>query len=256
VSAVLLEVKDLVKTFGGVRAVDGVSFTIKSGSITGLIGPNGAGKSTLFNTVAGSLNTDGGEVRLDGKAIQRQPPHEVFRLGLARTFQVPRPFATMSVLENLMAVPINQVGERLWSAWLRRRRVAAQEAKARRRAEELLAFTRLDALAHDLASTLSGGQQKLLELARIMMAEPKIVLLDEPAAGVNPAMLDILIDRIVELNRMGVTFFIIEHNMDLVMSICHPVLVMAQGRLVAQGTADEIRQNPIVIEAYLGEAFG
>jgi branched-chain amino acid transport system ATP-binding protein len=256
VSVPVLEVRGLVKAFGGIRAVDDVSFTIAGGSITGLIGPNGAVKSTLFNVIAGTLLPNGGEVRLDDQAIQYMAPHDVFRLGLARTFQVPRPFPTMSVFENLMTCPVRQIGERPWSVWFQGRRIAQQEAKARRRAEELLAFTRLDALAHDLAGALSGGQQKLLELARVMMAEPKLVLLDEPAAGVNPAMLEILIDRVLELNRSGITFLIIEHNMDLVMSICHPVLVMAQGRLVAQGSAEEIRQNPVVIEAYLGEPIG
>jgi branched-chain amino acid transport system ATP-binding protein len=253
VATSILEVSGLTKAFGGVRAVDDVSFNIDAGSITGLIGPNGAGKSTLFNTIAGSIQADHGKLRLAGRTIQAAAPHAIFKMGLARTFQIPRPFATMTLLENLMTVPIDQAGEQPISIWFRGARVAAQEAAARKRAEELLLFMKLEALAHQRAGTLSGGQQKLLELARVMMADPKIVLLDEPAAGVNPAMLDVLVDRVLELNRSGITFFIIEHNMDLVMSICNPVLVMAQGRLIAQGTASEIRSHPEVIEAYLGQ---
>jgi branched-chain amino acid transport system ATP-binding protein len=249
----LLEVSGLTKVFGGVRAVDEVSFNIATGGITGLIGPNGAGKSTLFNAIAGSIQADHGQLRLAGRTIQTAEPHTIFRMGLARTFQIPRPFATMTLLENLMTVPIDQAGEQPISIWFRRARVAAQEAAARERAEELLLFMKLESLAHQRAGALSGGQQKLLELARVMMADPKLVLLDEPAAGVNPVMLELLVDRVLELNRSGITFFIIEHNMDLVMSICDPVLVMAQGRLIAQGTPSEIRRNPQVIEAYLGQ---
>jgi branched-chain amino acid transport system ATP-binding protein len=179
----------------------------------------------------------------------------VFRRGLARTFQIPRPFPEMTVLENVMVAPLGQAGERFWANWLAPGRVARQERAVAERARHWLDFVGLAGLAHQPARVLSGGQRKLLELARVLVAEPRLILLDEPGAGVNPTLLDQIVERIAALNRQGVTFLIIEHNMDLVMSLCRPVLVMAQGRLIASGTAAEVRADPRVVEAYLGGAI-
>jgi branched-chain amino acid transport system ATP-binding protein len=249
----MLEIRDLVKAFGSLRAVDGVSLEVGAGTITGLIGPNGAGKTTLFNTIAGELAPDAGEIRLRGERIDGLTPDRVFRKGIARTFQIARPFPEMTVLENLMLVPSEQTGERFWNNWVRRPAVGREERALRRRAREVAAFTNLERVMHDPARTLSGGQRKLLELARLMMAEPAIMLLDEPAAGVNPALMEVLVDKIQELHRQGTTFLIIEHNMDLVMSICAPIAVMAQGRLVTEGDAATVRADPRVLDAYLGD---
>jgi branched-chain amino acid transport system ATP-binding protein len=250
----VIAVADLVKSFDSLRAVDGVSFALETGSITGLIGPNGAGKTTLFNTIAGVLRPNSGTITLDGTRVDGLSPDRLFRRGLARTFQIPRPFAAMTVLENVMLAAPGQAGERFWQNWLRHGFVGRDERALRTRAMEALAFTNLDRLAAAPARTLSGGQHKLLELARILLAEPKVILLDEPAAGVTPALMETLVEKIVALNRRGITFLIIEHNMDLVMSICRPILVMAQGRLIMQGDADAVRADPRVIDAYLGGA--
>lgn len=248
----MLILDDVVKAFGGNRAVDGVSFTLESGRITGLIGPNGAGKTTLFNLIAGALRPDGGRIILNGQPIGGLRPDQVFHAGLARTFQIPKPFAAMSVLENVMLAPKAQAGEAFWRNWLQPARVAREEAQVRERAMHWLDFVGMTHLAHEPARVLSGGQRKLLELARAMVSEPRLVLLDEPGAGVNPALLDTIVDRIATLHRQGVNFLIIEHNMDLVASLCDPVLVMAQGKLLAQGTAAQVLQDPRVVEAYLG----
>jgi len=250
----MLSVRNLHKRFGELRVVDDVSFDIAEGAITGLIGPNGAGKTTLFNTLCGTIPADQGEVTLDGARLDRLPPHRILHAGLARTFQIPRPFPEMTVLENVMIAPLDQLGERFWNAWFRRDAVAAEERRIRERAMEVLAFTTLDALAGEPAKSLSGGQKKLLELARVLIADPKIILLDEPAAGVNPALMDILLDRIIELNKRGITFLLIEHNMDLVMSVCDSVMVMAQGAMLCVGDADTVRNDPRVLSVYLGEA--
>ncbi len=248
----MLILNEIAKTFGGNRAVDGISAEIQRGSITGLIGPNGAGKTTLFNLLAGALPLTSGSVTLDGRAIGDLRADQVFAAGLGRTFQIPRPFADMTVLENVMLAPRNQTGESVWTNWFTPRRVQAQEHQVRERAMHWLQFVGLDKLANDAARILSGGQRKLLELARVMVAEPKIVLLDEPGAGVNPALLDIIVDRISVLNQQGVTFLIIEHNMDLVASLCDPVMVMAQGRLLVSGRAKDVLSDSRVVEAYLG----
>jgi branched-chain amino acid transport system ATP-binding protein len=250
----VIAVADLVKSFDSLRAVDGVSFSLEPGSITGLIGPNGAGKTTLFNTIAGVFRPTSGTITLGGARIDGLPPDRLFARGLARTFQIPRPFAAMTVLENVMLAAPGQAGERFWENWLRHGGVRRDERALRARAMEALAFTNLDRLATAPARTLSGGQHKLLELARVLLAEPKIILLDEPAAGVTPALMETLVEKIVALNRRGITFLIIEHNMDLVMSICRPILVMAQGKLIMQGDADAVRADPRVIDAYLGGA--
>ena len=250
----MLEIEHVVKTFGALRAVDDVSLQVRRATITGLIGPNGAGKTTLFNTIAGAMRPDAGRIRLGGRRIDGLRPDQVFHCGLGRTFQIPRPLRSLSVLENLMLVPTGQSGERFWNTWTRRGRIRREEAVHREKAREVIDFVGLAHLAGEPAAVLSGGQQKLLELARVLMVDPSIILLDEPAAGVNPVLLETLVERIVALHRRGVTFLLIEHNMDLVMQLCDPVVVMAQGTIVMQGSPQAVRADPRVIDAYLGEA--
>ena len=249
----MLEVSGLVKAFGNLRAVDGVDLTIDAGTITGLIGPNGAGKTTLFNLIAGAIAPEAGAIRFLGERIDRLTPDRIFAKGLARTFQVPRPFPQMTVLENLMLVPMRQAGEHFWNNWVRAGRVRHEEQLARARALEVLELCDLADKAGEIAGRLSGGQQKLLELARVLIAEPKLILLDEPAAGVNPVLLETLVDRIVRLNQRGVTFLVIEHNIDLVLTVCRPIVVMAQGKLIYHGDAAGVRQDRRVLDAYLGD---
>ena len=251
----MLEVGNLVKEFGGLRAVDGVSFTIRPHTITGLIGPNGAGKTTLFNTIAGVHRPTSGSISFLSQQIGGLPPHRIFHSGLVRTFQIPRPFAGMTVLENTMLVPVAQAGERFWNNWIARGQVRAQEQAGRARAREVLDFVGLERLSGEYAKNLSGGQQKLLELARVLMAQPRMILLDEPGAGVNPTLLVTIMDKLRELNARGITFLIIEHNMDLIMTLCNPVLVLAQGRLLLEGPPELVRNDPRVLEAYLGGAL-
>lgn len=248
-----IDIDNVSKHFAGVRAVDGCSFAVETGKVTGLIGPNGAGKTTLFNTIAGFLRPTSGRVALDRRDVTGLPSHQLFHLGLVRTFQVPREFGRMTVLENLMLVPSRQVGENLWSAWFRWRRVRDREVEVRRQAEEVLEYLNLTSLGHELARNLSGGQKKLLELGRTMMADAKVVLLDEPGAGVNRTLLGELAEVILRLkSERGCTFCIIEHDLDLVDRLCDRVVVMAEGKVLAQGTMDEIRQNSAVQDAYLG----
>jgi branched-chain amino acid transport system ATP-binding protein len=248
----LLELTRVVKTFGALRAVDDVSLRLRKGAITGLIGPNGAGKTTLFNTIAGAMRPDRGEIRLDGRRIDGLRPDQVFHHGLGRTFQIPRPLGSLTVRENLMLVPAGQSGERFWNTWLRPGRIRQEETAHRVKALEVADFVGLSRLADQPARSLSGGQQKLLELARVLMVDPEIILLDEPAAGVNPVLLESLVERIRLLHRRGVTFLVIEHNMELVMQLCDPVVVMAQGQVVMEGSPHEVRADPRVIDAYLG----
>jgi branched-chain amino acid transport system ATP-binding protein len=252
VTQAVLSLRELTRDFGPFRAVDGVSLDIRRGSITGLIGPNGAGKTTLFNMVAGSLKPTAGIVALSGQDITGLPPEALFSRGLARTFQIPRPFRRMSVLENVLLPPPSQTGETVVGALFRRGRVAAEEARLIDKAREVLDFVTLSHLADEPAGKVSGGQMKLLELARALMGEPSVILLDEPAAGVNPSLARILIDRIEELNRRGVTFVVIEHDMDFVMRHCDPVIALAEGKVLFQGTADEARRNSGLLDAYLG----
>ncbi|WP_374372839.1 ABC transporter ATP-binding protein [Dongia sp.] len=253
----MIQVDNIVKRFGGIRAVDGCSLAVAKGSVTGLIGPNGAGKSTLFNIIAGMLAPDGGSIMLDGRDVTGWPAHRLFREGLARTFQIAHEFARMTVLENLMAVPAGQSGERLVNTWLRWGAVREEEKKIRARAEEVLDQLRIDHVKHELAGNLSGGQKKLVELARTMMWHPKVVLLDEIGAGVNRTLLAEIAGEIERLNRdHGYTFFVIEHDMDLIARLCDPVIVMAEGRVLTQGSMAEIRANAEVIEAYLGGGKG
>ena len=250
----LLQVQKLSRHFGGHRAVHGVSFSLAAGAIGGLIGPNGAGKTTLFNCLAGFMQPTSGQVWLGDTPIGGASPARVFASGLARTFQIPRPFPEMSVLENVMLAPMHQVGEYFWANWLRPGAVRVQERQTRDAARHWLAFVGLTDLEQKPARVLSGGQRKLLELARVMVAEPKLVLLDEPGAGVNPALLDQIVDKIAALNAQGTTFLIIEHNMDLVASLCRPVMVMAQGELLLSGDAETVLADPRVVDAYLGTA--
>jgi len=249
----MIVVEDLHRHFGGFRAVDGASLTIETGSITGLIGPNGAGKSTLFNVIAGVLPPTSGRVLMDGEDITGLPPHELFHKGLLRTFQIAHEFSSMTVRENLMMVPGGQSGEGLWNAWFHRRRVAEEERALSRRADEVLEFLTIDHLAEEQAGNLSGGQKKLLELGRTMMVEAKIVFLDEVGAGVNRTLLNTIGDAIVRLNEeRGYTFCVIEHDMDFIGRLCDPVIVMAEGKVLAEGPAAHIMENEAVIEAYLG----
>ena len=249
----ILEVRNAVKRFGGVRAVDGCSLEVEAGSITGLIGPNGAGKTTLFNLVAGAWPTDDGAIVFEGRDVTRLPAHRRFGLGLLRTFQIPHEFARMSALENLMMAPAGQAGENLGPAWFQRGRVRRQEARIRARAQEVIDFLGLAHVKNELAGNLSGGQKKLLELGRTMMADAKVVLLDEIGAGVNRTLLNKLMDNIERLNREhGYTFFVIEHDMALVARLCDPVIVMAQGRVLMEGSLNEAKANPEVIAAYFG----
>jgi branched-chain amino acid transport system ATP-binding protein len=249
----MIRVENLHKHFGGFHAVDGASLEIAAGSITGLIGPNGAGKTTLFNVIAGVLPPTSGRVRMEGEDVTGLPPHELFHKGLLRTFQIAHEFHSMSVRENLMMVPPRQCGEDLWNTWFHRRRVAREEEAIRRRADEVLEFLTIDHIAEEKAGNISGGQKKLLELGRTMMTDAKIVFLDEVGAGVNRTLLNTIADAIVRLNQeRGYTFVVIEHDMDFIGRICDPVICMAEGRVLAEGTLDEIKANEAVIEAYLG----
>ncbi|WAJ28124.1 ABC transporter ATP-binding protein [Antarcticirhabdus aurantiaca] len=247
-----LAVEDVGRSFGGVVAVDGVGFTLRAGEILGVIGPNGAGKSTLFGLVAGSLAPDRGTIRIEGVAVEREGAHKRVGRGLARTFQIPKPFPEMSVLDNVVTAATGQSGERVLASLLAPGRVRREEEAAREKAYALVRFLALDHLADRPAKVLSGGQRKLLELARALMAEPRVLLLDEPAAGVNPALLDFIIERIAEINARGIAVLLIEHNMDMIRRLCPSVLVMASGRPLASGTPDAVMSDPRVVEAYLG----
>ncbi|MFZ1813383.1 MAG: ABC transporter ATP-binding protein [Rhizobiaceae bacterium] len=248
----ILATSDLTRDFNAFRAVDHVSIGVNKGTMTGLIGPNGAGKTTLFNAIAGSLKPTSGSVFLNGSDITGLAPEQLFAKGLARTFQIPRPFARMSVLENVMLAPIAQVGERLHGPFLSRTAARKQEIAIREKAMEVLEFMTLAKLADHPAGKISGGQMKLLELARVLMGDPQVILLDEPAAGVNPSLAGTLIEKIEELNRQGKTFLIIEHDMDFIMRHCNPIIALSEGRVVFEGTAEQAQSNPVLLDAYLG----
>jgi ABC-type branched-subunit amino acid transport system ATPase component len=244
-----LAVEEAVRAFDGVRALDGATLEVEQGSITGLIGPNGAGKSTLFSCVSGFLRPQSGRVLLDGRRIDRRPAHRIAGAGLVRTFQTPRVFGRMTVLENVLLGAPRHPGERLGGALAGR----AREREARARAGELLELVRLDGHASELAGTLSGGQRKLLDLVRALMAEPRILLLDEPMAGVSPTLRVELVAHIVGLReRDGITLLIAEHDLDFVMRACDRVVVMNDGRVIAQGTPEDVRHDEKVVDAYLG----
>ena len=249
----MIRVEDLHMRFGGIHAVDGVSLSIGDGRITGLIGPNGAGKTTLFNVIAGVFKPTSGKVFLGSEDITGLPPHELFAKGMLRTFQIAHEFSTLTVRENLMMVPGSQSGERLLDAWLRPTKVRQEEHHVRQNADEVIDFLQLGQVASELAGNLSGGQKKLLELGRTMMADAKVVFLDEVGAGVNRTLLNTLGDAIQRLNtERGYTFCMIEHDMDFIGRLCDPVIVMAEGALLAEGKISEIKANERVIEAYLG----
>jgi neutral amino acid transport system ATP-binding protein len=255
VTAALLEVDDVVRTFGAVRAVDGASFTVERGSITGLIGPNGAGKSTLFGTIAGSLKPDSGRIVFEGERIDRRPAYRVARTGVVRTYQAARVLTRMTVFENLMLASFQHPGERLTGIALRPRASRARERAVATRAHDLLALVGLESHADAYAGTLSGGQRKLLDLARVLMLEPTLVLLDEPMAGVAPTLRTQLLEHILAMRRdRGITFLIVEHDLDFVMRAADRVVVMNEGRVLVVGTAEEVRTNEQVVDAYLGKA--
>jgi branched-chain amino acid transport system ATP-binding protein len=249
----MIRVEKLDKYFGGLHAVDNASLTIEAGSITGLIGPNGAGKTTLFNIIAGVHAPSSGKVFLGDEDITGLPPHELFHRGLLRTFQIAHEFSSLTVRENLMMVPPNQSGEKLISAWFRPAKVIEEENEIRAKADDVIDFLQLSHVADERAGNLSGGQKKLLELGRTMMVDAKIVFLDEVGAGVNRTLLNTIGDAIIRLNKeRGYTFCMIEHDMDLIARLCNPVIVMAEGSVLTQGTLEEIKTNEDVIEVYLG----
>lgn len=245
-------VKDLHKNFGGLEALDGVSFSIKEQSISALIGPNGSGKTTLFNVVTGLYSLDKGDVYFYGDKLNDLKPHEILLKGLGRTFQITRTFPRMTVLENMLVAPKEQVGEELLSVFLKGKEVAEQENNLVKEALVLLRFLELEDLKNEYAASLSGGQLKLLELGRILMTHPKMVLLDEPVAGVNPTLAQKIFDRILKLREKGVTFLVVEHNMDVIMNFCNKIFVMNKGQIVAEGSPKEIQNNEEIIEIYLG----
>ena len=249
----ILQIKNLSKYFGGLAAVSKCSLKIKKGSITGIIGPNGSGKTTLFNLIAGNLKASDGQVVFNNQNITNVPSYELFSKGLLRTFQIAHEFTNLTVLENLMMVPGNQSGERLMTALLKPRIVKKEEAIIRNKAYEVIEFLNLKHLANELAGNLSGGQKKLLELGRTMMVDAKIVLLDEVGAGVNRTLLKDIGTAILRLNKeKGYTFCMIEHDMDFISRMCDPVIVMAEGSVLFEGTPDEVKKNEKVIESYLG----
>ena len=243
----VLEVTDIKKNFGGINAVDGVSFDVREGEILGLIGPNGCGKSTLFNCILGQLTPSSGEVKLDGKTVTGLRPSELNKLGVSRTFQLLQVFPKLSVRENLILAGQEHQGN------MASRLVGRSDAGLTDTANQMIGFFKLDHLAAEPAGGLSYGQQKLLDAAMAFMGGPRLVLLDEPAGGVNPTMLSDLKERLIAINReKKATFVVIEHNMEFVMSLCSRVMVMAEGKVLAMGRPDEVRKNPAVIEAYLG----
>ena len=249
----VIDVRNVTKRFGGLTAVSNCSLKVARGSVTGLIGPNGAGKSTLFNMVAGNIVPDSGEIVFDGADVTGLKPHQLFSRGLLRTFQIAHEFSNMTAIENLMVVANDQPGESLGNVLVRPRLVAVRDQQVRQKASDVIDFLKLRHVRDELAGNLSGGQKKLLELGRTMMVDAKVVLLDEVAAGVNRTLLQDLAANIERMNKeLGYTFFVIEHDMDLIGRLCDPVIVMAQGEVIAEGPMSEIRANPAIVEAYFG----
>ena len=247
----ILQARGLTKSFGGFRAVNDISLELGESDILGVIGPNGAGKSTLFNLLAGAVPIDAGSVHLAGVNLTHARPEARIKSGMGRTFQIPRPFPRMTILENVMTSAQGQRGESLVSALIAPHQVAAQERANATRARDILDFVSLSHLEDQPASVLSGGQRKLLELARVMMADPRVILLDEPAAGVNPALLDLIIDRILAINKLGIAVLLIEHNMEMIARLCPRVIVMAAGKALAEGAPAEVTKRADVIDVYL-----
>ena len=251
----ILDISNLSKNFGGLSAVKNCSLKIKKGTITGIIGPNGSGKSTLFNLIAGSLKPNDGKVMFNNKNITGLPSYELFSRGILRTFQIAHEFTNLTVLENLMMVPSNQSGENLINALFMRKKFKSEENEIRNKAYEVIEFLNLKHLANELAGNLSGGQKKLLELGRTMMVDSKLVLLDEVGAGVNRTLLKDLGTAILRLNKeKGYTFCMIEHDMDFISRMCNPVIVLSEGSVLFQGTPEEVKNNELVIESYLGRS--
>ncbi len=251
----ILNISNLSKNFGGLSAVNNCSLKIKRGTITGIIGPNGSGKSTLFNLIAGSLKPNSGKVLFNNEDITGTPPHDLFSKGILRTFQIAHEFTNLTVLENLMMVPSNQLGENLLSALFTRSKFKSQENKIREKAYSVTEFLNLNHLANELAGNLSGGQKKLLELGRTMMVDSKLVLLDEVGAGVNRTLLKDLGSAIKKLNKeKGYTFCMIEHDMDFISRMCDPVIVLSEGSVLFEGSSEEVKNNELVIDSYLGRS--
>ena len=250
----MLRLENVTKSFGGLMAVKEVSFELGNAGITGLVGPNGSGKTTLFHLITGFYQLDRGSVYFRDQLISGLAPHRISQMGLVRTFQQTRVLPFMSVLETLMSASPNQVGERLSSIFLRPRAVSQAEKENMERAKEILEFLRLTTLADQLASRLSFGQQKLLELGRVLMSRPQMILLDEPTAGINPTLIRQLVELLITLSDQGIRIFLVEHNMPLVAEVCQEILVMDSGSLIFAGAPSEARQNHRVIEAYLGSA--
>ena len=249
----MIEIKNVSKSFGGIKAVNDVSLSIKQGSITGLIGPNGAGKTTLFNIIAGLYHADVGEITFEKTSISGLRSDQLFEKGILRTFQIAHEFENLSVRENLMMVPENQIGENIFHTWISRKKIKQQEKTNYEKASEVMKFLNLDHIENDRAGSLSGGQKKLLELGRTMMVDAKLVLLDEVGAGVNKTLLKKIGQSIKTLNsELGYTFFMIEHDIDFISSLCDPVIVMTEGSVLTEGQVEDIKNDDRVIEAYLG----
>ena len=254
-SNTILEVRNLSKSYGGVKAVNNVTFSVNKGEIVGLIGPNGAGKTTSFNAIAGAEKPTSGEVFLNGEKVTGRSTEQLYHRGLLRTFQLSQEYPKMTTLENLMVACKNQIGENILMNWLNSKGVISRETEVIKKATETLDFLGLSHVSDELAGNLSGGQKKLLELGRTMMADAKLILLDEPGAGVNPTLMQKIGDMIIELNqKRGYTFCLIEHDMQLIERLCHRIIVLAEGSILQEGSMEEIRNNAKVVDAYFGSA--
>jgi len=250
----MLEIKNLYKSFGGIKAVNNVSLEIKKSSITALIGPNGAGKTTLFNLINGSIQPDSGTIKLGHTDITGYKPHQLFNLGILRTFQIAHEFSSLTVKDNLMMVPPNQIGESIINTWVFPKKILIEELEISKKADEVLDFLQLTYLANEYAGNLSGGQKKLLELGRTMMVKPKIILLDEVGAGVNRTLLNTIGDAILRLNKeLNYTFCMIEHDIEFISKLCDPVIVMAEGSILMTDKISKVKKNEKVVEVYLGK---